>query len=183
MKYAFIQSQTAHFPVRRMCEVLENFTAQTPNQKWVSEITYIGSQEGWLYLAVIIDLYSRMVVGYARVHASTNSGSALRYGWRLFRCKFPRSGIVHSDRGRQYCSHDYQALLHDHGLLCSMSKRGDCYDNAAMESWNHSLKVELVHDEHYPTRRDAQWTTPTFSDTLKQRQSVYEVFYGKASKI
>jgi len=74
----------------------------------------------------------------------------------MWRRKRPSGVIIHSDRGSQYCSHQYQQLLHKHGLICSMSKRGDCYDNAAMESWNHSFKIESVHGERFATRADAK---------------------------
>jgi len=123
----------------------QNFEADRPNQKWVSDITYIATDEGWLYLAVVMDLYSRAVLGWSMSERMTVqlTGDALRMA--LFRRHRPGGVIVHSDRGSQYCAHEYQALLRDHGLICSMSGRGNCYDNAAMESWNHSLKVEAVH--------------------------------------
>lgn len=92
----------------------------------------------------------------------------------LFRRKFPRGVIVHSDRGSQYCSADYQALLNEHGLICSMSKRGDCYDNAVMESWNHSYKVETIHGERFATRWQAEKTTAEYIDfyyNVKRRHS------------
>ena len=134
----------------------QDFTAQAPNQKWVSDITYIATDEGWLYLAVVVDLYSRLVVGWAMSERMTAKlvGDALQMA--LWRRKRPRGVIVHSDRGSQYCSGDYQRLLRDSDLVCSMSKKGDCYDNAAMESWNHSLKVEAIHGERFVTRQAAK---------------------------
>ena len=92
----------------------------------------------------------------------------------MFRRQFPRGVIVHSDRGSQYCSADYQLLLSEHGLICSMSKRGDCYDNAAMESWNHSYKVDTIHGERFETRWHAQKTTTDYIDryyNVKRRHS------------
>lgn len=142
----------------------QHFEADAPNQKWVSDITYIWTEEGWLYLAVVLDLYSRMVIGYAlnsRIDRALVN-SALRMA--LFRRKFPRGVIVHSDRGSQYCSTDYQDLLKENGLICSMSKRGDCYDNAAMESWNHSYKVETIHGEHFTSRLHAEKITIEYID-------------------
>lgn len=152
----------------------QNFKAQAPNQKWVSDITYVWTDEGWLYLAVVLDLYSRLVVGYAlggRIDRALII-AALRVA--LFRRKCPRGVIVHSDRGSQYCSADYQALLKEHGLVCSMSKRGDCYDNAAMESWNHSYKVETIHGERFATRWHAEKITTDYIDryyNVKRRHS------------
>lgn len=134
----------------------QNFTAQRPNQVWVGDMTYIGTDEGWLYLAVVLDLYSRRVVGWSmgeRMPASLVC-DALRMA--LFQRKMPRGVIVHTDRGSQYCSHEHRTLLDEHGLIASMSAKGNCYDNAAMESWNHSLKVEAIHGERFATRDAAK---------------------------
>ena len=152
----------------------QNFEAEKPNQKWVSDITYIWTDDGWLYLAVVLDLYSRRVVGYAMSNRIDRALviSALRMA--LFRRQYPRGVIVHSDRGSQYCSADYQSLLNQHELICSMSKRGDCYDNAAMESWNHSYKVETIHGERFATRLHAEKTTVEYIDfyyNVKRRHS------------
>ena len=134
----------------------QNFTAAAPNQKWVSDITYIATDEGWLYLAVVVDLYSRLVVGWAMSERMTAKLVCDALQMALWRRKRPHGVIVHSDRGSQYCSGDYQRLLRDNALVCSMSKKGDCYDNAAMESWNHSLKVEAIHGERFVTRQAAK---------------------------
>ncbi len=134
----------------------QNFSANKPNEKWVSDITYIWTDEGWLYLAVVMDLYSRLVVGWAISERMTSALVVDALQMALWRRQMPRGLIAHSDRGSQYCSHDYQKLLTDHGLICSMSKRGDCFDNAAMESWNHSFKVEAIHGEKLRTRDDAK---------------------------
>jgi putative transposase len=133
-----------------------DFTASSPNQAWVSDITYIWTEEGWLYLAVVMDLYSRAIVGWAMSNRMTSGlvCDALEMAW--WRRMKPSGVIVHSDRGSQYCSKDYQQMLSDFGLVCSMSRRGDCYDNAAMESWNHSLKVEAIHGERFETRAAAK---------------------------
>lgn len=134
----------------------QDFTATAPNQKWVSDITYIATDEGWLYLAVVVDLYSRLVVGWAMSERMTAKLVCDALQMALWRRKRPHGVIVHSDRGSQYCSGDYQRLLRGSGLVCSMSKKGDCYDNAAMESWNHSLKVEAIHGERFVTRQAAK---------------------------
>lgn len=134
----------------------QNFTAQRPNQAWVGDITYISTDEGWLYLAVILDLYSRKVVGWAMSELMPASlvCDVLRMAW--FKRRRPRGIIMHTDRGSQYCSHEHRALLDEHGLIASMSARGNCYDNAAMESWNHSPKVEAIHWERFATREQAR---------------------------
>jgi len=134
----------------------QDFTAVAPNQKWVSDITYIATDEGWLYLAVVLDLYSRLVVGWAMSERMTARLVCDALQTALWSRKRPRGVIVHSDRGSQYCSGDYQRLLQENGLVCSMSKKGDCYDNAAMESWNHSLKVEAIHSERFGNRQVAK---------------------------
>ena len=134
----------------------QDFTAQRPNQVWVGDITYIGTDEGWLYLAVVLDLYSRKVVGWSmgeRMPASLVC-DALRMA--LCQRKVPQGAIMHTDRGSQYCSHEHRTLLDQHGLIASMSAKGNCYDNAAMESWNHSLKVEAIHGERFTTREQAR---------------------------
>lgn len=134
----------------------QNFEAKKPDKKYVSDITYIWTDEGWLYLAVVMDLYSRMIVGWSMSERMTSKLVCDALTMALFKRKRPTSVIVHSDRGSQYCSHDYQQLLHINKLKCSMSKRGDCYDNAAMESWNHSFKVETIHGERFATRESAK---------------------------
>ena len=152
----------------------QNFQAAAPNEKWVSDITYLWTEEGWYYLAVIMDLYSRMVVGYALSKRIDRQLVIDALRMALFRRHYPACVIVHSDRGSQYCSAEYQALLKQHGLHCSMSKRGDCYDNAAMESWNHSLKVEAIHGEYFPTRLHTEKTVTEYIDfyyNVKRRHS------------
>lgn len=134
----------------------QDFTATAPNQKWASDITYIATEEGWLYLAVVLDLYARRIVGWAMSERMTAKLVCDALQMALWRRKRPCGVIVHSDRGSQNCSGDYQRVLRDNGLVCSMSKKGDCYDNAAMESWNHSRKVEAIHGERFVTRQVAK---------------------------
>jgi len=132
----------------------QDFSASQPNQKWVGDITYLWSDEGWLYLAVIIDLYSRSVVGWAMSERINKELVCDALAMALQRRGSPTKVIVHSDRGSQYCSKKYQKMITNHGLVCSMSKRGDCYDNACAESFFHSLKVELTHGVRYETREE-----------------------------
>lgn len=133
-----------------------DFTAMAPNQKWVGDISYIWTEEGWLYLAVIIDLYSRAVIGWSiQPYMSTAliSNALLMALWRR---GFPKGVIVHSDRGSQYCSSEYQKMLTSYGLICSMSRKGNCWDNSVAESFFHTLKTELVYNERYKTREEAK---------------------------
>ena len=130
----------------------QDFTAEAPNQKWVCDITYLWTGEGWLYLAVVLDLFSRMVVGWAmdkRMKAGLVCDALQMALWRR---RMPKGVIAHSDRGSQYCSRMYQALLARHDLLCRMSGKGNCYDNAVPESFFHTLKVETIHGEDFATR-------------------------------
>ena len=130
----------------------QDFSAAAPNQKWVGDITYLWSDEGWLYLATVIDLYLRRVVGWAMSERMTAELVCDALTMALWRRGMPRGVITHSDRGSQYCSASYQKLIRFHGLRCSMSAKGNCYDNACAESFFHSLKVEAIHGERITTR-------------------------------
>ncbi|GEN29761.1 transposase [Halovibrio variabilis] len=132
------------------------FTVAEPDQAYVSDITYIWTQEGWLYLAVYIDLFSRRVVGWSmgsRMNAQLVTDALQMALWQ----RRPAAGlIVHSDRGSQYASKAYRRLLKAHGFVGSMSRKGDCWDNAVAESFFASLKKERVQWKHYQTRAEAQ---------------------------
>ncbi len=134
----------------------QNFAAQGPDQVWCADITYISTGEGWLYLAVVLDLYSRKIVGWSMSDRMTATLVCDALRMALFRRHKPRGVIMHTDRGSQYCSREHRALLDEYGLTASMSAKGNCYDNAAMESWNHSLKVEAIHGEPLATRELAR---------------------------
>jgi putative transposase len=151
----------------------QNFTASKPNEKWVSDITYVWTEEGWLYLAVVMDLYSRMIVGWSMSERMTSKLVIDALQMAIWRRKKPHGVIIHSDRGSQYCSHDYQQLLTENGFICSMSKRGDCYDNASMESWNHSLKVEAIHGEKFITRAHARNHVFDYIDVYYNRKRLH----------
>ena len=132
-----------------------NFIATAANQIWLADITYIETDQGWLYLAAVMDLYSRRIVGWAMAdHLRADLPlAALRMAISAQR---PSAGLIHhSDRGVQYASTDYRKLMQSAGLRASMSRKGDCYDNAPMESFFHTLKTELVHHWHYATRAEA----------------------------
>lgn len=132
------------------------FAVSTPDTAYVSDITYIPTREGWLYLAVVIDLFSRAVVGWSmgsRMTAGLVNGAMLMALWK----RKPAKGLIsHSDRGSQYASDSHRMLLIGHGIKASMSKKGDCWDNAVAESFFHTLKIELVHHCDYETRDDAR---------------------------
>ena len=146
-----------------------DFSTTGPNQKWCGDITYIWTEEGWLYLATIIDLYSRAVIGWSIQPTMTRDLVCDALMMALWRRGFPRGVLCHSDRGSQYCSDDYQNLLKSYGLICSMSRKGNCWDNAIAESFFHSIKTELIYTERYTTREIA-------------KQSVFqyiEVYYNR----
>jgi len=131
-----------------------NFEASAPNQRWVGDITYLRSPEGWVYLAAILDLHSRMVVGWA-VSAVIDRHLVIKALNEALRRRAPGAGLLHhSDQGSQYASEDYQDVLEANGITCSMSRRGECYDNAAMESWFGTLKTEL--GEAFESHADAK---------------------------
>jgi putative transposase len=151
----------------------QDFTAQRPDQVWVGDITYIGTDEGWLYLAVVLDLYSRKVVGWSMSERMTATLVCDALRMALFRRHRPRDVIMHTDRGSQYCSREHRALLEAHGLNASMSARGNCYDNAAMESWNHSFKVEAIHGERIATREQGKTHTFDYIEVYYNRNRLH----------
>lgn len=129
----------------------QTFEALRPNDTWVADITYIPTNEGWLYLAGVKDICTCELVGYAMDKMMTTDlvASAIR---KAVRNKRPEPGLIHhSDRGSQYCAHDYRKLLKQLGMVSSMSRKGNCYDNAPMESFWGTLKTELVHHRRYET--------------------------------
>ena len=132
------------------------FDAQAPNERWVADITYIPTREGWLYLAAVEDLYSRMVVSWSMADTMTSRLVVDALEMAVQR-RLPDEGLLaHSDRGSQYASDHYQRLLARHGIECSMSGVGQCWDNAPMESFFASLKKELIHHEDYQSRAEAR---------------------------
>jgi putative transposase len=132
------------------------FNPSKPNEAWVADITYIWTREGWLYLAAVEDLYSRMVVGWSMADHMESRLVVDALEMAVAR-RLPEEGLLaHSDRGSQYASEHYQTLLLKHGIDCSMSGKGQCWDNAPMESFFGTLKKELVYDEDYDTRTQAR---------------------------
>jgi len=132
------------------------FNVSEPNRVWVSDITYIWTVTGWLYLATVMDLFSRRIVGWSM---DTSMPRQLVMGvllMAIWRRKLGKGLIHHSDRGSQYCSDDFQKLLKQHGMLCSMSRKGNCWDNAVMEQFFHSLKSEQICFTRYQTPEAAR---------------------------
>ena len=132
-----------------------DFSAEAPNKKWVADITYIATQEGWLYLATILDLFSRRVVGWAMSPRITSDLTLSALDMATRRCRPGRGLIHHSDQGSQYTDSKYQAVLAAHGIVASMNGVGTWYDNAPMESFFATLKSELVHHRAYRSRAEA----------------------------
>lgn len=147
-----------------------DFAANKPNRKWVSDVTFIGTREGWLYLAVVLDLYSRKVVGWS-MGARLTTELAQRAMRHAIEHRIPESGLIaHSDRGMEYYAGDYQRLLKHHGMVCSMSGKGDCHDNAVVESFFHTLKVEQVYHDDYHTRDEARSVLFDYIELFYNRQ-------------
>jgi len=146
-----------------------SFVASGPDHRWVADITYIWTWEGWLYLAVVVDLFSRRVVGWSMAnHMRTDLvlealGMALRH-------RLPESDLLHhSDRGSQYASDRYQEMLEEHGIECSMSRKGDCWDNAVVESFFGTLKTELIYRRPWSTRREARSAISEYIEVFYNR--------------
>jgi len=133
-----------------------NFEAGQLNQKWVVDISYIWTREGWLYLAVVLDLHSRRVIGWAVSNRMKRDLAIRALNMAIALRRPPKGCIHHSDRGSQYCSHDYQKILRQHGFKVSMSGKGNCYDNAAMETFFKTIKAELIWRQSWQTRRDVE---------------------------
>lgn len=151
----------------------QRFAASGPNQVWLADITYVPTGEGWLYLAAVLDLATRKIVGWAmRDHLRTElAAAALLMATQRQR---PTPGLIHhSDRGSQYAAGEYRQLLAKAGLRASMSRKGNCYDNAPMESFFHTLKVELVHQRRWATRDEARRDLFAYVEGYYNRQRIH----------
>jgi putative transposase len=150
----------------------QDFTAEQPNQRWVADLTYVATQEGWLYVATVLDLFSRRIVGLTMSDRMTTDLVAGALQQALTHRQPPDNLIHHSDRGSQYTSAAFRKLLKEHNITASMSGTGNCYDNATMESFYHTLKTEHIYFEFYKTRQEA-------------KQSIFEyveVFYNRTRR-
>lgn len=149
------------------------FDPEGPDESWVADITYVPTREGWLYLAVVEDLYSRKVVGWSMA-ATMESRLVVDALEMAVRRRLPGEGLVaHSDRGSQYASHHYQLLLGKHGITCGMSEVGQCWDNAPAESFFATLKKGLVHDEDYRTREEARASIFEYIEAFYSNQRLH----------
>ena len=152
----------------------QQFEANEPNQIWLTDITYIRTEEGWLYLAAVLDLFSRRILGWSMdarmTEALTHKALTMAIASRK---EMPDNLLHHSDRGSQYTSADYQAFLDQNKMLVSMSGVGNCYDNAPMESFFSLLKTELVHHERYPSRQDAKTSIFDYIEVFYNRNRIH----------
>lgn len=160
----------------------QNFSAQGPNRVWVSDISYVPTNQGWLYLAVVVDLFSRQIVGWATSERITKDLVIQAFLKAMWHRKPGKGLIFHSDRGSQYASLAFQKLLRDWGCLGSMSKKGDCFDNACAESFFHTLKTELVYFENYRTREEARRNIFEYIEVFYNRIRLHSTlgFYSPA---
>jgi putative transposase len=169
-----IRTTDANHPHRVAPNTLaRRFAQRRPNQAWAADITYIPTDQGWLYLSAVIDLCSRRIVGWATAdHLQAELATdALRHALSSRR---PRAGLLHhSDRGIQYACDQYRSVLDEHGLLCSMSRSGNCYDNAVMESFFKTLKTELVYHERYATHQQARQSLFEYIEIFYNRQRLH----------
>jgi transposase InsO family protein len=146
-----------------------DFSAQAPNCKWVGDTTYIWTAEGWLFLAVVLDLFSRMVVGWSMASIQDANLVAQALQMAISR-RHPQAGLLHhTDRGSTYTSERYQELVQQQGMIASMSRTADCYDNAAMESFFHSFKGECIDCQTFQTRTQARRSTFEYIETFYNR--------------
>jgi putative transposase len=151
----------------------QDFTAKLPNQRWVGDITYVGTAEGWLYVAAILDLFSRRIVGLA-MSERINTDLVLSALEQAITHRKPTTGLVHhSDKGCQYTSSSFQQALKSQGIIASMSGAGNCYDNAAMESFFHTLKTEHIYFSKYNTREEAKQSIFEYVEVFYNRQRLH----------
>lgn len=161
-------SKNSHHPAKNLLN--RDFSTSRCNEKWVADVTYIPTREGWLFLAVVLDLFSRRVVGWSMGTRLNSELSKRALRDAITRRKDVKGLLHHSDRGREYYARDYQAVLSENDMICSMSRKGNCWDNAVMESFFHSLKVEQVHHDDYRTRSEARSTIFNYIEIFYNRQ-------------
>ena len=148
----------------------QEFGVERPDEVWTADITYVATAEGWLYVAALKDFFAGEIVGRS-FGARMTTELVARAFEQAVAARRPAEGLIHhSDRGSQYCSHEYQALLRGHGMRASMSRKGNCYDNAPVESFFGTLKTELVHHRRYRTREEAAREIGEYIDLFYNRQ-------------
>lgn len=146
------------------------FEATSPDRKWVSDVTFIKTGEGWLHLATVMDLFSRKIIGWSMAPKNTTQLIKSALAMAVQTRRPTKQTLIHSDQGSTYCSVDYQKMLSTYQLHRSMSRRGNCYDNAVMESFYHSLKAECVMFERYKTRAEAKQSIFDYIEIFYNRQ-------------
>jgi putative transposase len=171
-KYQPTTDSKHHFPVHpNMLD--RNFNVSSPNIVWVSDITYVPTDEGWLYLGAVMDLFSKGIVGWS-MSDSLKSKIAVDALDMAIGKRNPQPGLIHhSDRGVQYACSEYQEVLCKNGFQCSMSRKGDCWDNAAMESFFSTLKKELIHRKKFSTRDEARKVIFEYIEVFYNRQRMH----------
>lgn len=163
-------------------QLQRRFKTDAPNRAWVSDTTFIATRQGWLYLAVVLDLYSRQVIGWAMSERNDRTLVSDALTMAVWRRGMVKHVIVHSDQGSTYASGDYQKLLQEHSLSCSMSRKGECLDNAVAESFFGTLKTELVDDEDYKTKDEARLSLFHYIETFYNRRRRHS-FLGYISPV
>ena len=172
-KYKATTNSSHNLPVAENL-LNQEFIASKPNEKWVSDITYVPTDEGWLYVAGILDLYGREMAGWAMGDRMTKDLVIDCLNQAMTRRNNPRGVLAHSDRGSQYCSKDYQKLLAKSGHTCSMSRKGNVWDNAPMESFWGKLKQEWLNDKRFRTREDAKSAIFWYIEVYYKRYRLHE---------
>lgn len=171
-KYKVTTNSNHSYPVARNL-IGQNFKTSGINKVWASDITYIWTKEGWLYLSCILDLYSRMIVGW-QISQRQNSSLVTTAIISALTQRGKNPGIIfHSDQGSQYASKEVRDLLATNGIIQSMSRKGNCYDNAVMESFFHTLKTELVRHENFQTREEAKMKVFDYIEIYYNRQRIH----------
>ncbi|GAB1486274.1 hypothetical protein MASR2M79_13220 [Aminivibrio sp.] len=150
-----------------------DFTAEKAGQKMVSDITYLWTDEGWLYIAGVLDLYGHKVVGLSMGERMTKELVINALEEAYHRSGRPRGTLIHSDRGSQYCSNDYQERIKEYGFICSMSRKGNCWDNAPMEAFWGKMKYEWLSDQRFRTREDARSAVFEYVEIFYNRQRLH----------
>tara|TARA_B110000503_G_scaffold107908_1_gene161236 strand:+ start:458 stop:1384 length:927 start_codon:yes stop_codon:yes gene_type:complete len=174
-----VRTTNSNHKLRIFPNLLErNFKVNAPNMVWVSDITYIPTDEGWLYLATVIDLFSRKLIGYTMSRRMTKDLVISALSKALTARGNPKNVIVHSDRGSQYASNEYKKLLKQYGLLGSMSKKGDCWDNAVAESFFATIKKEYIYQTHFKTRQEAELGVFDYVETWYNKERIHSLLNG-----
>lgn len=157
-----------------------DFSTTGPNQKWVSDITFIPTRQGWLYLAIVLDLYSRAIVGWSMSKRINGQLVHDALDMAISQRETNKGMLVHSDQGSQYTAQSYREKLREYGMVCSMSRKGECHDNAVAESFFHTLKEELVYDADYKTHNEARQALFKYIELFYNRKRRHSYLNYKA---